>query len=130
MRIDTLMRLRIVLLDMAEISGVLERRNFPIEQLQPFVDVRVVMPDHPNIALEVLDVNWIKTHNGGVQAYISLCEGGPDQKAMLGVLLLVTLKNLLNFIQMSKNVLYLLLINILTRGKPSFVDTIVNIIVN
>lgn len=68
------MTLRIVFPDMFEIRGLLKPRNVPVQMSQPAVNGRVSGPDVSNISLEVLHVDWIEAHYGGVEADISLCD--------------------------------------------------------
>lgn len=55
------MALGIVVLDVSEFRGVLESWDIPVEVAKPLVDVRVARSDISNIALEVLDIDDLRT---------------------------------------------------------------------
>ena len=64
--IDLLVTLRIVLLDVLELSRVPERGHIPIQITQPLVKRRISRPDVANVAFEVLHVDGIETDDGCV----------------------------------------------------------------
>lgn len=68
------MTLCVVEFHVIKITGVLESRMIPVEIPQPFVDGRISTSDISNVALEVLNVNGVKTDDGGVKTDIGLCQ--------------------------------------------------------
>ena len=62
------MTLGIMLLDMLKLRRLPKSRHIPIKIPQPFVNRRIPTSYIFDITLEMLNVNWIKPYNCGVQA--------------------------------------------------------------
>ena len=77
MRINLLMALGVMLLDMLKLGGIMERWHVPIQLPQPFVQIGIARPDVPDIALEVLDVDRVEADNGRVEADVRFGDRGP-----------------------------------------------------
>ena len=79
------MRLTIILLDMLEISRLLNPRHIPIEVLQPAVEARVAVSDTPEHELEVLLVDGVEADEGRVELDVGFCgvRGGEDVEGVL-----------------------------------------------
>ena len=73
-RINLLMTLGIMILNMHKIRRILKRRYIPIQMPQPFMEVRVAGADVADVALEVLDVDDVETDDGGVEADVGFGE--------------------------------------------------------
>lgn len=67
---------RIVKFNMIKICGVPEGGNVPEEVAHPSVEVGVARADIADVALEVLNVDWVKADDGYVESDISLSETG------------------------------------------------------
>ena len=59
-----------MLLDVFEISGVLESWVVPIQMSEPFVEMRIAGANISNVTFEVLHVNRVEANDSGEQAYI------------------------------------------------------------
>ena len=77
MRVDLLMTLGVMLLDMLKLCRIMESRHVPIQLPQPFVQIGIARPDVPDIALEVLDVDRVEADNGRVKADVRFGDRGP-----------------------------------------------------
>jgi ubiquinone biosynthesis protein Coq4 len=60
--------------DMPEISRFPKSFHVIVQMLQPVVDGRIIMPDRPQIALAVLDVDGIEPDDGRVRSQIDLAD--------------------------------------------------------
>lgn len=128
MWVDSWMRLCIMILDMFKVSFLLESWNLPIQELQPLVNVRVIVTNHSNVTLEMLYVNRVESDNCYKESDISFSESTSDQ--VLGTVQLVLLQDVLHFVEVSENVTALFLIHILGSSEPSLVYTVVDVIVD
>lgn len=72
-----------MLLDVLEAGGLLEARDLPVQQSQPIMDVWVVVSDHSNVALEVLDIDRVESDDGGEQTEVGLSQLVADQKLLV-----------------------------------------------
>lgn len=68
----------IMVLDMLKTGGVLESRHGPIQVPQPFVDVRVLIPNHALVRLEKRHVDRVESDHGDIQPNICLCDLGTE----------------------------------------------------
>lgn len=68
MRIDLMMTLRIMILDMRELSRILKSRHVPVQIPDPLVDGGVAAADVADVCLEVLNVDRVEADDGGVEA--------------------------------------------------------------
>lgn len=62
------MALRVMLLDMRELSRLAKSRNVPVQIPHPLVKGRVSAANVSDVALEVLDVDGIEADDGRVEA--------------------------------------------------------------
>lgn len=65
----------VVVLDVLKLRRVPERRYVPVQMPHPLVEVRIASPNVANVALEVLYVDWIEAHDGGVETDVSFSDG-------------------------------------------------------
>lgn len=72
----------VVLLDMLKLCRSIERRHFPIQIPQPFVERRIARANITNIAFKVLHVYWIESSNGGIET--DICFGDMLSKVKRG----------------------------------------------
>jgi len=75
MRVDLTVTLRIVALDVLKLRCILECGIVPVQMPQPLVNMGIATPDIAEIALEVLHIDRIEAHNGGVEADIGFSDG-------------------------------------------------------
>lgn len=66
------MTLAVILLDMLEISRVLDTWDIPVHVLQPSVEIWITMPYTPNHELEMLLVYCVEAYNGCVELDVYL----------------------------------------------------------
>lgn len=71
--------LSIMLFDVLKVGRILERRNIPVQMLQPLVDIRVIISDSTNIALKMLNINRIKANNGRIKSDIGFGKPVPEE---------------------------------------------------
>ena len=74
MRVDLLMTLSVMFLDVLKLCRLSKCRYVPVQSPQPIVERRIAASNVPDVALEMLDIDWVKADDGGVQADISLCD--------------------------------------------------------
>jgi hypothetical protein len=65
-----------MVLDVLKFRRVLERRYVPVQMPHPLVEVWIASADVANVALEVLYVDRIEAHDGGVETDVSFGDGG------------------------------------------------------
>ncbi|KAH3671742.1 hypothetical protein OGAPHI_000447 [Ogataea philodendri] len=123
-RVDTRMRLCVMELDVIEVCCVLERRDGPVQLSNPQVQVRILISDHLQVTLEVLDVDRIETDNCSIQSHIGLGEMISCEVMLTGMM--PFLQDLLYFVQVLKQSGHLFFVNLLFGGESGLVDTIVN----
>src|SRR3954468_8184421 len=73
-RIDIVMTLRVVLLDMLEIRRLLERLDIPIQVFEVVVQKRVIVPDGAKIALKMLHVDCVEPDQCRIRADVDFGE--------------------------------------------------------
>lgn len=68
------------LLDVLKVCRDLEFRVIPIQVAHPLIQVRIVTPDGPQIALEMLDITAIKSNDGRIKTNISFGQVVSEQE--------------------------------------------------
>jgi len=63
-----------ILLDVLEVRTVLECRMIPIQVLEPSIDVRIIVPNCPQVAFEMVFVYSIEAYNRRVGPNIQFCK--------------------------------------------------------
>jgi len=86
-RVDVRVTPIIMLLDMLEVSRILERGVVPVKVLHPLVNVWIPITDGPSIALEVAVVDRIEAHDCRVEPDVCLREPVTDEEGRLGGML-------------------------------------------
>lgn len=76
MRIDIVVRLCVVFLDVLEVSRLFEAGDIPIQISQPVVQDGVFSPYHAQVAFEMLDIDGVEANDCCVSSYVELCELG------------------------------------------------------
>jgi hypothetical protein len=74
------MTLCVMVFDVLEFRRVLERRHVPVQMPHPIVEVWIASANVANVALEVLYVDGIEAHDGGVETDVGFSDGGRRQK--------------------------------------------------
>lgn len=78
MRIDLLMALRIMLLNMLKLRRLPKRRDIPIQIPHPIVDLWVPAPDIPDVTLEMLHVYGIEADDSRVEPDVRFRDLGAE----------------------------------------------------
>ena len=122
--IDLLVALCVVVADMLKLGRLAKGRHIPVEVAQPGVDGRVAAADVADVALEVLDVDGVEAHDGGVQAHVGFGDGvaeveGPGARAQV----------LLHAVQACEELLDVALVCVLRRCKAALVHAVVDVVV-
>lgn len=68
------MTLSVMIFDMRPLGRLPERRNIPVQIPQPLMDIRIPRSYIPDVRLEVLDVDDIKSHNRSVESNVCFCD--------------------------------------------------------
>ena len=124
MRIDLLMTLRIMLLDMLELRRRPKRLDIPVQIPQPLVNSRIPAPDVADVTFKVLHIHRIEPDYRRIQADIRLGDV-PAEVVRSGVfreVLFDTVKGL-------EKGLHGGLIGGLGGGEAGFVDAVVDVVV-
>ena len=66
------MTLCVVFLDMFKLRRVLESRYVPVQLSQPLVQCRIARSDITDVALEMLNIDRVKSNDGSVEANVCL----------------------------------------------------------
>lgn len=77
-RVDLVVALHVVTLDMLELGSSPKGWVPPIEGPQPFVDGRVAASDVANVAFEVLDIDRIETDQRDEETDVNFRQLGPE----------------------------------------------------
>lgn len=72
-RINLLVTLRIVFLDVLKYRRPPKSRFVPIQLPQPLMQRRITRSDVTDVAFEMLDVDGVETDDGGIEADTSRC---------------------------------------------------------
>jgi len=64
----------VVMFNMHEVGSLLESGNLVIQMFHPCIELGIIMSDCPDIALEMLYVDWIEADYGDIQTNICFCE--------------------------------------------------------
>jgi hypothetical protein len=118
------MALRVMALDVLELGRVMESWNVPIQVPDPLVKCWVSAPNVSQVALKVLDINGIKSDDGGVQTDICLGDVLPEVVWSRG-----RSEMSFNFIQRLEEHDHVLLISFLGGCEAGFVHAVVDTIV-
>src|SRR6266536_2538057 len=114
--------LSVMVLDMRELSRVLERRNIPVKMSEPPMNVRVARSDIPDVRLEMLHINNIEPHNSCEYPDIRLCN---ILAKIVGAFSLTQM--LLYSVEALEELCDGLLIGFLGSGESGSVDAIVDV---
>lgn len=68
----------IMILDMLELSRLLERRYVPVQLPQPLVQRRITRSNITDVALEMLHIDWIEANDGGIEANVCFSDVGTE----------------------------------------------------
>ena len=82
--INLLMALRIMELNMLELSRLPEGRHVPVQPAHPAMNSGIPGANIPDITLEMLDIHRVEADDGGEQPDISLGDGGAEEERCLG----------------------------------------------
>lgn len=74
MRVDLLVALGVMLLDMFKPGRVSKRLAVPVQMPEPLVQRGIAGSDVADVALEMLDVHRIEADDGGVETHVGLGE--------------------------------------------------------
>lgn len=74
MRINLMVTTRVVVLDMCELSRILESWHVPVKIPDPFVQSRIAASNITNVALEVLHINRVEPDDGCEEADVGFCD--------------------------------------------------------
>ena len=115
---------RIMLLNMLKLRRAAKRLDVPVQFPQPLMQMRKPAPDIGDVALEVLHVDGVEAHDGGVQPYIRF----GDLVAVViwvGVSLEMLLSARQSFEQWANGGF----VGLLRGGEAGLVDAIVDLVV-
>jgi hypothetical protein len=137
------MTLCVMVLDVLKFCRVLERRHVPVQMPHPLVEVWIASADVANVALEVLYVDGIEAHDGGVETDVSFSDGGRRKEVRSRRLgearfeAIDGLEELSNSFcvcflgsDSSRSVVFMSIVMADIRCKPRFVYSIVHVIVH
>lgn len=84
-RVDLRVALCVMLLDMLKVRRPTEGGDIPVQVPQPAMDGRVTGADVAYVALEVLNVDGVETHDGGVETDVGFGYGVAKEVDARGV---------------------------------------------
>lgn len=122
--VDVDVALKVMSLDAVKVGCVLECGVVPVEVLHPPVDVRVAISDRAVVALEMSEVDRVKTDSCGVEADVGLSElVGEQVGSSITELLFDTVERLEERANVG-------LVSLLSGRKTALVDTVVDVSVD
>lgn len=127
-RVDANVRLGVMELHVVKVTSVLDQWTVPVNLSDPLVDMWEVETDHTNVTLEVLHIDWIKSNDGCKDSDIGLSECVTEQ--VLDTLGIVVLEDVLNLIEVNKQVCNLGLVHLLLGGETGLVNGIIDVLIS
>lgn len=75
-------RTKLTVPNMLKLRRLPKRHMIPIQPPHPLMQIRIPAPNISDVALEMLDVDGVEAHNGGVEA--DVCFGGVRGREQVG----------------------------------------------
>lgn len=111
-----------ILLDMLEIGALLKPRHIPVTIPEPIIDPRIIVPNRPQITLEVLHVHRIESDNRSIQSQIQLRHVLAKYERST-----ILVDQLFDFVEGGEDGDDVLIVGFLIGSKAGFVDSCVEI---